>query len=111
MVSHWIKAQDGKEYPVRFSNAIYTQLAIKEGVAANLISKFFSSFQSWPIERVYRFYYLAFRYGAKKENREFEMNEEDFVDFVAEDDTIMPQIMKIMAASNPDPQKKTKANR
>lgn len=109
MITHWIKAKDGKEYPIRHSNGVTMQLAISEGVPSNQIQKFLTGFASWPIGRVYKFYYLMFKYGAKKEGAEFNMDEEDFVMLLNEDETIMPQVHKILEASSPDPQKKTQA--
>lgn len=106
MLSHWIKAKDGKEYPIRHTNGVMMQLAISEGIPSNQIQKFLSDFSSWPMGRVYKFYYLMFKYGAKKEGVEFDMDEEDFVMWVAEDETIMEQVLKIISATSPDPAKK-----
>lgn len=111
MITHWIKSKDGREWPIRFSQSVTMQLAVDENVPANQISKFLSEFGSWPMGRVYKFYRLAFRAGARKENREFLMNDEDFIEWVSDDETIMEQIIKVMTASSPDPDTKKKAVR
>lgn len=109
MTSHWIKDSEGKTYPVRHSNGVIMQLAVAEEIPSNQIQKFLSGFASWPIGRVYKFYYFMFKSGAKKEGVAFDMSEEDFVEWINEDDTIMPQVLNILTATSPD-QKKTVKN-
>ncbi len=82
------------------------QLAVSEKVPLNMLTKWLSGFSSWEIGLVYKFYYYAFRDGAKKEGREFIMSLEDFVDFIEEDPGIMEQITEVMIASNPEESKK-----
>lgn len=106
MIVHWIKAGDGKQYPIRFSQSARMQLAVAEKVPLNMLTKWLSGFASWEIGLVYKFYYYAFRDGAKKEGKEFEMTDEQFIDFIEEDPTIMEQIEAVMIASNPDDPKK-----
>ena len=108
MFSHWLKTKDGKEYAVRFSNAIGIQLAVEQEIPSNKIQEFLSSFASWPIGRVYRYYYLAFRNGAKKEKVDFDLDMDDFIELIGEDETVMPQVLKIMEASYPDAKKPEK---
>jgi hypothetical protein len=111
MITHWIKAKDGKEYPIRNTNGIIMQLAISEGVHSNQIQRWLSDFASWPLGRVYKYYWLMFRYGAKVEDIPFQMDEEDFVFWIGEDDTIMPQVHKVISATNPDAEKKSNQTR
>ena len=75
----------------------------------NKVASFFSGFQSWPIGRVYRYYLLAFRAGARKDGKEFTMTDEEFIDWMGDDETIMEQIIKYMAASFPADDGKKKA--
>ncbi len=110
MTSHWIKTSDGREWPIRFTQATAIKLAIEENVPMNKIGKFLGDFNNWPIGRVYRFYKLAFESGAAKENREFEMSDDEFLEWVTSDDKIMEGIARVMLASSPDAEeKKTKA--
>lgn len=109
MVTHWIKDSQGREWPIRFTQAVSMQLAVDEQIPANQIQKFLGGFASWPMGRVYKFYRLAFKSGAKKEGREFDMNDEDFIEWLSEDESIMEQVLSKMSASKPDPEKKTKA--
>jgi len=111
MITHWIKSSDGREWPIRFSQSVTMQLAVEENVPANQIGKFFADFGAWPMGRVYKFYRLAFRAGARKEGRDFVMNDEEFLEWVSDDEDIMKQIIKIMTASNPDPETKKKAGK
>jgi hypothetical protein len=106
MITHWIKDSTGKTYPVRHSNGVIMQLAVSEEIPSNQIQKFLSGFASWPIGRVYKFYYFMFKSGAKKENVAFDMTEEDFVEWINDDETVMPQVLNILSATSPD-QKKT----
>ena len=109
MITHWVKTKEGKEYPIRFTQAVSMQLAIDEEVPANKIQEFLGDFGSWPMGRIYKFYRLAFRSGAKKAGIEFKMTDEDFIEWISEDETIMEQVLKFMIASKPEPQKKTVA--
>lgn len=111
MVTHWIKDKNGKEYSIRYSQVVGIQLASIEGIPANKIQKFLSSMGDWPIDRMFRLHWLAFKNGARKENREFDMSEEDFLYWLDDDETILPQVMRINEASQPDPQKKTDKKR
>lgn len=106
MIVHFIKAQNGKEYPIRFSQAARMQLAVAEKVPMNMLTKWLSSFASWDIGLVYKFYHYAFKDGAKKQGQEFNMTDEEFIDFMEEDPTLMEQIVEVMVASNPDESKK-----
>lgn len=106
---YYIKAKDGKEYPIRFSQSVAFQLAAEESVPMNKVAAFFADFQSWPIGRVYRYYILAFRAGARKAGGTFDMESADFVDWLDEDDTILEQIIKYMIASFPADEGKKKA--
>lgn len=104
---HYIKDQKGKEWAIRFSNAVAMQLAASEKVPMNMIQKFLNGFDSWPIDRVYRYYYMAFQSGARAAEKEFNMTEQQFQEWVLDDDlTVFPQLLTILAASNPDPEKK-----
>jgi hypothetical protein len=109
MITHWIKDKAGKEFPIKHSNGVSMQLAISEGVPVNRLQKFLSDFESWPIGRVYKFYYLMFKSGAKQEGIAFEMDEEEFVEWITNDDTVMSQVLKIIGATSPD-QKKTQGS-
>ena len=106
-MTHWIKTQDGQEYAIRFTQVVYIQLSSMEDIPSNQIQKFLSGFASWPLSRVYRFYWLAFKNGSRKENKDFDMTEEDFMYWVNDDETIFPQILKAMELSSPTEQKKT----
>ena len=110
MITHWIKTKDGKEWPIRFTQAVTNQLAVDENVPLNQIGKFLGTFGEWPIGRVYKFYKLAFKSGARKEGKEFDMTDEEFIEWMSEDDAVMEGINRVMLASHPDPveQKKTK---
>lgn len=110
MLTHWIKGSDGREWPIRFTQATAIKLAVEENVPMNKLGKFLGDFSNWPIGRVYRFYRLAFESGATKEGRSFDMTESEFIEWVATDDKIMEGIIKVMSASSPDPEeKKTEA--
>ena len=110
MVLHWVKAKDGKEYPVVFSNYVGTQLAMREGVAVSDVHKLLSGFSKWTVTTLYRFYFFAFKAGALAAKTEFDLNEDEFVYWVTDgDETIMPQVQKIMTESQPDDKKKPAA--
>ena len=104
-MQHLITTKDGKCYPIKFSQGVIMRLAVKEGVPSNQLQKFLSGFASWPIGRMFSFYWLAFKAGSDS----FDMSEDDFIDLISEDDTILPQIMNVQAASEPEPVKKNMA--
>lgn len=106
MFSHWIKDKTGKTYPIRFSQSVMMQLAVEEGINANDLQKFLSEFTEWPLGRVYRFYQLAFISGGKKEGQKFEMDQDDFIEWISDDETVMPEVLKAFSASMPE--KKTR---
>lgn len=103
---HWIKSSDGKEYPLKFSQSVINIFVAHEKVPANQVGTFLSGFGSWPMDRVYRFYHLAFKAGARNQNKEFDMTDDEFIEFLEDDPALFPQVIEAFSASNPE-QKKT----
>lgn len=103
---YWIKGKDGKEYAVSFSQAAILRLTIMEGVAVNNMTKMLNSYEEWPISRVIRMYWLSVKEGMRKAGKEFNMTEDEFVDWLGDDETIWMQIVKAFEESNPQPDEK-----
>ncbi len=103
----WIKTKDSKEHPIKFDQSVIDLFVSREGVKANDVSKFLSSFSQWPMDRVHRFWQLAFMRGHRKQNMEFQYDDlDDFIEWMSEDETIWAQVMKVFTDSNSE-QKKT----
>lgn len=104
---YWIKTKDSKEHPIKFDQAVINLFVSNEQVQSNEVGKFLSSFSTWPMDRVYRFWQLAFQRGARKQNKEFDYDDiQDFIEWMTEDETIWEQVMKVFVDSNSE-QKKT----
>lgn len=98
---YWIKAKDGREYAVAYTQAVYMQLAMMEGVQMNNLNKMLATFDQWPIARVMRFYWLAIKNGMRKAGKDYDIKEEDFVYWLDDDDTIMDQLVAALVESMP----------
>lgn len=108
---YWIKAQDGKEYAVAYTQAVYMQLAMLEGVAMNNLNKMLSEFERWPVSRVMRFYWLAVKNGMRKAGKDFDVAEEEFIYWLDDDDTIMAQLIDALTSSMPEAEGKKQTAR
>jgi hypothetical protein len=98
---YWIKGKDGKEYAVSFTQVVFMQLAMAEGVAMNNLPKMLNSFLEWPVGRVMRMYWLAVKNGMRKAGKDFTITEEDFIYWLDDDDTLMDQIVRAFNESMP----------
>ena len=111
---YWVKGKDGREHPIRFTQGVLIQLAVLEGVSQNQFSKMLGAFADWPLERLFRLYFLMFKSGARAENKPFTMTEEEFVVWITEEDeTMLEQILNAMNESQAqgEGKKKTTARR
>lgn len=106
---YWIKAKDGREYAVAYTQAVYMQLAMLEGVAMNNLNKMLSDFERWPVSRVMRFYWLAVKNGMRKAGKDWDVAEEDFIYWLDDDQTIMQQLSDALVNSIPEPDGKKPA--
>ncbi len=106
-MTHWIKAQNKKEYPFRITQIVYKQLANHYKVPNSEFGKFFGDMANWLPEQIDMLYWLAFKNGAYVEKVAFDMTLEDFEYWTDADETIMEQAVAAMIQSTPDDQKKT----
>lgn len=95
----WIKASDGTQYPIRFNMTVYYQLAKDYKVATNNIVKFINTMPDWDIDQTYKFFLYALQSGARKEGKSFDYTELTFIDWLFDDDTILPQINDLFVES------------
>lgn len=111
-MTYWVKGKDNREHPVRFTQGVLVQLAVLEGISQNNFSKMLGAFTEWPLERLFRLYWLMFKSGARAENKQFTMSEEDFVIWITEeDDGLLEQILTAMQESQPQGEAKKKTAR
>lgn len=109
-MTYWVKGKDGREYPIRFTQGTLIQLAVLEGVSQNQLTKMLGSFAEWPLERLFRLYWLMFKSGARSQGREFDKTQEEFIAWVTEDDeTMLEQVINVMNESQPQGAEKKRA--
>ena len=101
-MTHWIKAKDGKEYPLSFTQLVYKQLANHYKVPQSQWGEFFNGIREWTADKVDMLYWLAFKNGAYKERRDFSITREEFEYWTDEDPTIMEQAAEAMIQSSPE---------
>jgi hypothetical protein len=101
MNTFYITDKDGKIYPIKISQGVLEQLAIAEGVSVKHYHSFFQSWSDWSIERLYKLFYTAMRIAARREKIEFVETFQDFMDWLADDESISPQLMKLLTESSP----------
>ena len=99
MIVYWIKSKDGKEYPIRYNMTVFYQVATDCEIPSNKLQKFLASYDDWPLSRQYSLHRYALESGARKEGKQFNMGELEFMDWVSDDDTILDQIMKFFIES------------
>jgi hypothetical protein len=105
---HWIKSNDGKEFPVALSQAVIVRLASAEKIPHSKALSMLNDFDKWPMDRLFRMYYFMFRTGAVKANREFTISEDEFIDWIDERPELLEQIMTSFTESLPQDTKKKK---
>ena len=90
--SKWIKDSAGKEYPIRFNMTVFYELGKEYNIQANNIMKFISSMPSWELDKLYKLYLYALKSGARACNKEFDLEELAFVDWLFDDPSLLDQI-------------------
>lgn len=104
---HFIKDSKGNEYPIAFTQAVISLLAVEEGIGVNQMGKFTQDLSKMKLETSFRFYYLAIKTASIEIGKDFDMDMTRFIMLCSNDEVFMPNILKVIEASNPVTEKKT----
>ena len=99
---NWIKTKDGKEYPIKFSQAAKEKWQRHNNITTNGLKDVPGNFLDWELEMLYSYIWYAIYFPCKDKKIDFPYTDFDsWVVWIEQDDTILPQCLEYWFESIP----------